>query len=91
MSSAQSMPADMIDGQRDVFIERFLGFASGTFNIFSVYIGDRLGLYRALAEAGPSTSSELASLTHTHERYIRWPSCSLALSAHCRSSGRVSQ
>ena len=71
MPSAQSMPADSIASQRDMFIERFLGFASGTFNMFSIYIGDRLGLYRALAEAGPSTSTELASRTNTHERYIR--------------------
>jgi 2-polyprenyl-3-methyl-5-hydroxy-6-metoxy-1,4-benzoquinol methylase len=39
--------------------------------MFSIYIGDRLGLYRALAEAGPSTSKELAKRTRTHERYIR--------------------
>ncbi|HEX9839223.1 MAG TPA: class I SAM-dependent methyltransferase [Anaerolineales bacterium] len=71
MTSAQPMPADAIASQRDAFIERFLQFASGTFNMFSIYIGDRLGLYRALAEGGPSTSKELASLTGTHERYIR--------------------
>jgi len=65
------MSADLIAGQRDAFVERFLGFASGAFNIFSIYIGDRLGLYRALVEAGPSTSDELARQTGTHERYIR--------------------
>jgi hypothetical protein len=36
-----------------------------------VLIGDRLGLYRALAEHGPATSSELAARTGTHERYLR--------------------
>lgn len=36
-----------------------------------VLIGDRLGLYRALAEHGPLTSSELAARTETHERYVR--------------------
>jgi SAM-dependent methyltransferase len=65
------MSADSIAGQRDMFIERFLQFTSGTFNLFSIYIGDRLGLYRALAEGGPATSKELASRTGTHERYIR--------------------
>ena len=65
------MPADAIASQRDAFIERFLQFASGTFSLFSIYIGDRLGLYRALAESGPATSAELASRTGTHERYIR--------------------
>lgn len=70
MSSVQ-MSADAVTGQRDAFIERFLQFASGSFSLFSIYIGDRLGLYRALAEGGPFTSAELAERTHTHERYIR--------------------
>lgn len=71
MSATQSMSADSITSQRDAFVERFLQFTSGTFNLFSIYIGDRLGLYRALAEGGPATSMELASRTGTHERYIR--------------------
>ena len=36
-----------------------------------VVIGDRLGLYRALAEHGPATPAELAARTGTHERYVR--------------------
>lgn len=36
-----------------------------------VWIGDRLGLYRALAEGGELTSRELAARSHTHERYVR--------------------
>lgn len=36
-----------------------------------VLIGDRLGLYRALAADGPMTSAELATRTDTHERYVR--------------------
>src|SRR5512141_1550919 len=71
MSNAQAMTADSIAAQRHAFVERFLGFTSGTFNLFSIYIGDQLGLYRALAEAGPCTSTELAKRTGTHERYIR--------------------
>ncbi|MEW6401892.1 MAG: class I SAM-dependent methyltransferase [Chloroflexota bacterium] len=71
MSSAQTMSTESIATQRDTFVERFLGFTSGTFNLFSIYIGDQLGLYRALAESGPSTSTDLAKRTGTHERYIR--------------------
>ena len=37
----------------------------------SVLIGDRLGLYKALASGGPQTSLELADRTGTHERYVR--------------------
>lgn len=34
-------------------------------------IGERLGLYDAMTEAGPVTSQELARLTGTYERYVR--------------------
>jgi hypothetical protein len=37
-----------------------------------VYIGDKLGLYKAMSDFGkPITSQELANLTATSERYIR--------------------
>jgi 2-polyprenyl-3-methyl-5-hydroxy-6-metoxy-1,4-benzoquinol methylase len=36
-----------------------------------VDIGDKLGLYKAMAEAGPVTPAELADRTGTAERYIR--------------------
>ncbi len=57
--------------QRDAFMERMLQSTSGLFNIFSVYIGDRLGFYQALAHADWLTSTELAARTQTHERYVR--------------------
>ncbi|HEY4727129.1 MAG TPA: SAM-dependent methyltransferase, partial [Actinomycetes bacterium] len=39
--------------------------------LYAVYLGERLGLYRALAEGGPATSAELAERTGTVERYVR--------------------
>jgi 2-polyprenyl-3-methyl-5-hydroxy-6-metoxy-1,4-benzoquinol methylase len=42
-----------------------------TVNAALVVIGDRLGLYGTLAEAGPLTSAELAERTGTAERYVR--------------------
>lgn len=36
-----------------------------------VYVGQRLGLYKALAEGGASTPAELAARTGTQERYVR--------------------
>jgi SAM-dependent methyltransferase len=65
------MSVAAIEQQRDQFVERFLQSAAGAFNIFTIYLGDRLGLYRTLAEQGPLTSTELAAHTSTHERYIR--------------------
>jgi SAM-dependent methyltransferase len=40
-------------------------------NAALVVMGDKLGLYRAMAGAGPLTSEELASRTGTAERYVR--------------------
>ena len=34
-------------------------------------VGDQLGLFKALASAGPMTPAELAKRTETHERYVR--------------------
>jgi len=39
--------------------------------ISCIYVGDRLGFYRALADDGGATASELADATGTHERYTR--------------------
>jgi 2-polyprenyl-3-methyl-5-hydroxy-6-metoxy-1,4-benzoquinol methylase len=43
----------------------------GALELFTVYLGERLGLYQALARHGPATSAELAGRTGTTERYIR--------------------
>jgi hypothetical protein len=46
------------------------GATVGAFDLCGVYIGDRLGLYRALAESGPASAAELASAAGLHERYV---------------------
>lgn len=55
----------------DEFMGRFVADLGATFHAANVVIGDKLGLYKALAEAGPSTSEELAEGTGTSERYVR--------------------
>ena len=52
-------------------IGRFLDDFGATFHAAMVVIGDKLGLYKTLAEAGPLTSKELAERTSTTERYVR--------------------
>ncbi|HJU24755.1 MAG TPA: class I SAM-dependent methyltransferase [Casimicrobiaceae bacterium] len=54
----------------NAFIGKFLGDLGGTVNAGMVVIGDKLGLYKALAET-PMTSVELAKSTDTDERYVR--------------------
>lgn len=50
---------------------RFVTDLGATAAAGNIVIGDRLGLYRALAEAGPLTAVELADYTGTVERYVR--------------------
>jgi 2-polyprenyl-3-methyl-5-hydroxy-6-metoxy-1,4-benzoquinol methylase len=57
--------------RRDAFVGRLFEATLGAFDLMGVYIGDRLGLYKALAERGPSTSTELAEAAGINERYAR--------------------
>jgi 2-polyprenyl-3-methyl-5-hydroxy-6-metoxy-1,4-benzoquinol methylase len=50
---------------------RFLNDFGGSFQAAMAVIGDKLGLYKAMAEAGPLTPAELAARTGTAERYVR--------------------
>jgi SAM-dependent methyltransferase len=52
-------------------VGRFLNDVGAVMTASSVLIGDRLGLYKALAQHGALTSQELADHTKTHERYVR--------------------
>ena len=53
------------------FAFRAVGDIGATVNTALVVMGDRLGLYRAMAGAGPLTPAELAQRTGTTERYVR--------------------
>ncbi len=57
--------------RRDALVGRLFEATLGAFDLLAVYLGDRLGLYRALAEHGPSTSNDLAKAAGIHERYAR--------------------
>jgi 2-polyprenyl-3-methyl-5-hydroxy-6-metoxy-1,4-benzoquinol methylase len=63
-------------------LNEFLGKAivdfGATFHAALIGIGDKLGLYKALAAGGPQTSVELAKRTNTAERYVREWLCSQA-------------
>ncbi len=53
------------------FMLKAVGDIASTMSAMLLIIGDRLGLYKAMAESGPITSEELAKKTNTNERYIR--------------------
>jgi 2-polyprenyl-3-methyl-5-hydroxy-6-metoxy-1,4-benzoquinol methylase len=74
------MDAAAIDQKK---LDAFLGQAVNDFGASAsavlVVIGDKLGLYKAMAGAGPLTPAALAARTGTHERYLReWLNCNAA-------------
>jgi 2-polyprenyl-3-methyl-5-hydroxy-6-metoxy-1,4-benzoquinol methylase len=70
MSTLQEPVA--IDGQKlEQFVFRAVEEVGATLNAALVVMGDKLGLYRALAGAGGVTSVELARRAGVNERYVR--------------------
>jgi len=65
-----SLPADAAV-RRDALVERLFLATVGAWDVFAVYLGDQLGLYRILAERGPTTSGDLADAAGLNERYVR--------------------
>jgi 2-polyprenyl-3-methyl-5-hydroxy-6-metoxy-1,4-benzoquinol methylase len=53
------------------FSRRLFGHLNGAVTSALVYLGDELGLYRALAAGGHATSAELAERTGLDERWVR--------------------
>jgi len=66
-------------GKLEKFMGQALGELGAGMNAALVIIGDKLGLYKAMAGAGPMSSTELAQKTGTMERYVReWLSAQAA-------------
>ncbi|HMI86684.1 MAG TPA: class I SAM-dependent methyltransferase [Polyangiaceae bacterium] len=53
------------------FMGKIVGDLGATMSSALLVLGDRLGLYKAMAAAGPVTSGELAKRSETSERYVR--------------------
>src|SRR6202167_833309 len=68
MATAQTPALDM--NKLNTFIGQFVTDLGASVHAGMVVIGEKLGLYKALAQ-GPVTSAELARKTGTDERYIR--------------------
>src|SRR5690348_2868956 len=68
MSAAQTPALDM--NKLNAFIGQFVTDLGAAVHAGMVVIGEKLGLYKALA-ANPMTSAQLAAATNTDERYLR--------------------
>jgi SAM-dependent methyltransferase len=55
----------------EALAERLFGATVGALELFSVYLGTELGLYRTLAEQGPLTPARLGERSGIAERYAR--------------------
>ena len=63
-------PAPLDMNKLNAFIGQFVGDLGAAVHAGMVVIGEKLGLYKALA-TGAMTSAELAVKTKTDERYVR--------------------
>jgi SAM-dependent methyltransferase len=70
MASTSTQPA-LDESKLSAFLDKIVLDQGAAYSVTLMAIGDRLGLYRALAAKGPLTSVELASETGTAERYVR--------------------
>ena len=72
MAPSGTLQQQEIDPERlNAFMARFVADFGAALHAPTVIIGDKLGLYRALADGGPLTPEDLAERTGTSERYVR--------------------
>jgi hypothetical protein len=69
--SAATQPVEVDREKLMQFVFRAVDEVGATLNAALVVMGDRLGLYRALAAGGSLSAAELAERTGTAERYVR--------------------
>ena len=58
-------------GKLNAFMGKAVGDIGAAMSANTVLLGDKLGLYKTMAKAGPVTPAELAKTTKTAERYVR--------------------
>jgi len=77
MTNETTQPID--EAKVEAFAGQLVQDLGAAMNSVLVHIGDRLGLWRALAALGPSTPASLAEETSTHPRMVReWLSAQAA-------------
>ena len=70
-TSVAASTATQAAERRDALVGRLFEATISALDVSCIYVGERLGLYRALAEAGAATPTVLAARTGTSERYVR--------------------
>jgi 2-polyprenyl-3-methyl-5-hydroxy-6-metoxy-1,4-benzoquinol methylase len=72
MQAVTAQPAtETLDPEKTaLFALKVWSYKQGEIVSLMVHLGDRLGLYRAMAGAGPLSAGQLAARTHLHERWV---------------------
>jgi SAM-dependent methyltransferase len=71
MTHTATHPTMTAETARVALVERLMQATTGALEVFTVYLGDRLGFYDTLKARGPLTAADLARATRTDERYVR--------------------
>src|SRR5882724_5987366 len=69
--SATGQSQSINEDKMQAFLGKVVGDFGASLSSALVYIGQKLGLYKAMSDAGPVTPAELAQRTSTNERYVR--------------------
>jgi SAM-dependent methyltransferase len=80
VSSPTVAPID--EGALEAFAGRVAADQGAAYNSVLAYLGDRLGLWRTLASAGPVTSAGLAARSGLAERYVHEWLCAQAATGY---------
>jgi SAM-dependent methyltransferase len=79
MATATTLPSTVNPERLEKILGQALGEMGAAINAVLVTLGDRLGLYKAMAGAGPMPPGDLAKKTGMNERYLReWLSAQAA-------------
>jgi 2-polyprenyl-3-methyl-5-hydroxy-6-metoxy-1,4-benzoquinol methylase len=71
MSTTTAKPPELDQAKVEAFVERIVLDVGTAMRGGLSYIGDRLGIFKALADGAPVTPAELAERTGCNERYLR--------------------
>ena len=71
MSAASTVLTEKDQTERDALLGRLYTSPIGALELFHVFLGERLGLYQALASKGALNAAELAATAGIDERYAR--------------------
>jgi len=71
MSTTTAKPPELDQAKLEAFVERIVLDVGTAMRGGLSYIGDRLGIFKALADGAPVTPAELAERTGLNERYLR--------------------